>query len=127
MCLILQLLTLKAPITTAADNNLFFFFFSEKTSHDISSESSAWQTIHMKCQDLFSLKKKKPKNFECLLQILLGALRVNTYRDVGRVIVECLVQWSVVQSQRIKTMSKETVNIITALPLLIVYSRQIIT
>ena len=32
--------------------------------------------IHMKCQDLFSLKNKKRK-FECrLLQILLGALRV---------------------------------------------------
>ena len=34
------------------------------------------QTIHMKCQDLFSLKNKD-KNLECcLLQILLGALRV---------------------------------------------------
>ena len=32
----------------------------------------------MKCQDLFSLKNKK-KIFECrLLQILLGALRVNS-------------------------------------------------
>ena len=43
-------------------------------------ESSAWQTIHMKFQDLFSLKKKKKKKKknECrLLQILLGALRVN--------------------------------------------------
>ena len=70
-------LTLKAPITTAADN-FFYFYFSEKTSIDISCESSAWQTIHMKCQDLFSLKNKKKKFFECrLLQILLGALRVN--------------------------------------------------
>ena len=36
--------------------------------------------IHMKCQDLFfsEKKKKKKKKFECcLLQILLGALRVN--------------------------------------------------
>ena len=35
----------------------------------------------MKCQDLFSLKnKKKKKKFECrLLQILLGALRVNIF------------------------------------------------
>ena len=73
------LLTLKVPITTAADDNFFlffFFYFSEKTSLDISCESSAWQMIHMKCQDLFSLKNKK--KFECcLLQILLGALRVN--------------------------------------------------
>ena len=39
---------------------------------DISCGSSAEQTIHMKCQDFLSLKKK-----ECrLLQILLGALRV---------------------------------------------------
>ena len=73
-------LTLKALIITAADDNFFiiiilfyfFFFFSEKTSLDISCESSVWQMIHMKCQDLFSLKNKK-KIFECgLLQILLG-------------------------------------------------------
>ena len=30
-----------------------------KINLDISCESSAWQMIHMKCQDLFSLKKKK--------------------------------------------------------------------
>ena len=54
---------------------LFIYLFSEKTSLDISCESSAWQTIQMKCQDLFSLKNKK-KN-ECrLLQLLLGALMV---------------------------------------------------
>ena len=59
-----SLLTLKVPITTAADDNFLYFFiifFSEKTSLDISCESSAWQTIHMKCQDLYSLKKKKKK------------------------------------------------------------------
>ena len=56
---------------------IFLFRFSDKTSLDISCESSAWQMIHMKCQDLFSLKNKKKKNLEChLLQILLGALRV---------------------------------------------------
>ena len=67
-------LTLKAPITTA-DIFFYYYYFSEKTSLDISCESSAWQTIHMKCQDLFSLKNKN--FFECrLLQILLGALRV---------------------------------------------------
>ena len=34
-----------------------FFFFSEKTSLD--SELSAWQMIHMKCQDLFSSENEK--------------------------------------------------------------------
>ena len=53
--------------TTASDNNFynfFFFYFSEETNLDISCESSAKQTIHLKCQDLFSEKKKwKIKNF----------------------------------------------------------------
>ena len=52
-------LTLKAQSTTAAEDILkyIFFNFSNKTSLDISCESSAWQTIHMKYQDLFSLNK----------------------------------------------------------------------
>ena len=55
-----QNLTLKATITTAADDSFFYFFyFSEKTSLDISCESSAMQTIHLKCTDLFSLKNRK--------------------------------------------------------------------
>ena len=38
--------------------------------------------IHMKCQDLFSLKKKK---IEChLLQILLGTLRVKLHLVTGK-------------------------------------------
>ena len=73
---LVQVLTLKAPITTAADDiffNFFYYFqrkqvltfhvnlllgrrFTWKTCLDISCESSAWQAIHMKCQDLFSLK-----------------------------------------------------------------------
>ena len=50
----LILLTLKAPITTAADDirNL-----SEKIRLDVSSESSARQRIHMKNQALFSSKR----------------------------------------------------------------------
>ena len=40
---------------------LFFFFRENKISLDILCELSAWQTIHMKCRDLFSLKKKKKK------------------------------------------------------------------
>ena len=56
-------LTIKVPITTKADNNFFFFcfcffYFQKETSLDISCESSAKQTIHMKYQDLFSLKNK---------------------------------------------------------------------
>ena len=55
------------------------FVFSEKTSLDISCESSARQMIHMKSQDLFCLKSKKKiyKNLECrLLQILHSPLRI---------------------------------------------------
>ena len=37
---------------------IFFFFFSQKISFDISCESSAKQTSHMKCQDFFCLKNK---------------------------------------------------------------------
>ena len=60
---VLLCLTLKAPITSAVDD---IFFFRENRI-DISCELSAWQMIHMKFQDLFSLKKK-----ECrLLQIFL--------------------------------------------------------
>ena len=74
---------LKAPITAAADNILkyFFFNFPKKTSLDISCVSSAKQTIHMKYQDLFSLKNWKKKNKCRLLQILLGALRVKHLED----------------------------------------------
>ena len=45
-------LTLKVPITTAADNiyKYFFIFFSEKIRFDISCESSARQKIHVKHQ-----------------------------------------------------------------------------
>ena len=74
-------LRVKAPITTKADNNfylfIYFFFIFRRKQLDISLESSAKQMIHMKYQDLFSLKYKKIKILECgLLQILLGALRV---------------------------------------------------
>ena len=45
--------------------------YSEKTSLDISCESSAKQMIRMKCQDLFSLKKKMSS-----AAVVIGALRV---------------------------------------------------
>ena len=93
-------LTLKVPITTTADDNFdFFFYFQMKTSLDISCESSAKQTIHMKYQDLFSLKnKKKQKTLECrLLQILLvkkSALSLKLWRNKGgvRVLVYSLYE-----------------------------------
>ena len=53
-------LTLKVQMTTAADDNFDFFLdFLKIRSLHISCESSAWQTIHMKYQDLFSMKNKK--------------------------------------------------------------------
>ena len=73
------MVTLKAPITTVADNIFKYVYISvlffKEISLDISCESFAKLMIHIKCQDLFSLKKKK-KKLNCLLQILLGALRV---------------------------------------------------
>ena len=54
-------LSLKAPskICSRRQSKIFLFYFSEKTSLDISCESSAWQMIHMNCQDLFSSENKK--------------------------------------------------------------------
>ena len=75
----LEKLTLKAPITTAADDihKYFFLCFSGKIRLEFSSESSARQRIHLKNQALFS-SKDKSKKLKCrLLQFLFGALRVN--------------------------------------------------
>ena len=57
-------ITHKAPCKMVADGILFSLIFSEKiiltffreNKFVISCESSAEQTIHMKCQDLFSVK-----------------------------------------------------------------------
>ena len=65
------MLTLKPPITTAADDIHKYFL-----RLDISSESSARQRIHMKNQVLFSSKDKSQKLKCRLLQYLFGALRV---------------------------------------------------
>ena len=56
-------LTLNVPnkICSRWHSKIFIFYFSEKTSLDISCELSAWQTIHMKYQDLFSSENKKKK------------------------------------------------------------------
>ena len=60
---ILGVLTLKAPITTAAHDihKYFFIVFQKKIRLDVSSESSAKQWIHMKNQALFSLKDRRKK------------------------------------------------------------------
>ena len=56
------ILTLKAPVATAADNiHKFFHCFSEKIRPDVSSESSARQRIRMKNQALFSSREKNEK------------------------------------------------------------------
>ena len=67
---IANMLTLKAPIMTAADN----YCFSETIRLDISCESSARQRIHIKHQALFSLKdNSKKKKLKCrVLQFCLA-------------------------------------------------------
>ena len=72
-------LTIKAPITTAADNihKYFFHCFSEKIRLDVLSESSVKLRIHLKHQALFS-SNDRSKKLKChLLQFLFGTLRVN--------------------------------------------------
>ena len=65
-----------------ADDILFFFFFffnyfSEKIRLCISFELSARQTIHMKFQTLFSLKKKTTnKNQNASVKVVISTLRV---------------------------------------------------
>ena len=54
-----RVVKVKALIITTTDNTLKrYFYFSEKIRHDISDESSAQHTIHMKSHALFSLEKK---------------------------------------------------------------------
>ena len=67
-------LTLKAPITTAADDiHTYFFIVFQRIIF------SANQRIHMKSQALFS-SKDKSKKLKCrLLQFLFGALRIKLY------------------------------------------------
>ena len=48
-------LFLKVLITTAVEDILIYFVFEEKIRFENSYESSAKQTIHTKCQVLFSL------------------------------------------------------------------------
>ena len=74
-----SLILLKLPIPTTADDILkyFVFVFSGEIRLDISCESSARQTIHMKFQVLFSHIINTKKYRISSGTILLGALRVN--------------------------------------------------
>ena len=68
------LLTLKAPITIAADDiHKICFIVFQKIRLDVSSEISARQRIQMKNQ---APKDKSKKLKSYLLQFLFGALRV---------------------------------------------------
>ena len=69
----MAILTLKVPITTAADDihKYFFYCFPEKIRLDIS-----WQSSHMKHQALFSSKDKSKKIKVSSAAIFVGHLRV---------------------------------------------------
>ena len=82
VCVFVKALTLKAPITTAADDTHKYFFhcFSEK--NDLMFQVNPLLRIHMKNQVLFSLKGKS-KKLKCrLLQFVFGALRLNLCMSV---------------------------------------------
>ena len=74
-----DLLTMKVPSKCADDILIFFFYFSENICIRlyISCESSAWQTIHMKCQVLFYSEKyeKKKPNQNVSASDVIGDLR----------------------------------------------------
>ena len=76
-----SLLTLEAPITTAADDiHKYFSLFLEKIRLDVSSEFSAEfsavQRIHMIKDQALVSSRDKSKKLKCnLLQFLSGALR----------------------------------------------------
>ena len=86
-------LTLKAPIKTAADD----IHFSEEIRLRVSSEFSARQRIHMKNQALFSSKDKSKTLKCCLLQLLFGALRVNCsepqHRQLRMIVLKDYKTW----------------------------------
>ena len=74
----LTILTLKAPSKICSRwHSIFFFYFSEKTVLIFHVNHLPRQkTIHMKCQDLFSLIKKKLSS----AADVIGTLRVNLMR-----------------------------------------------
>ena len=70
-------LTLKAPSKICSRRHSIFFF--REKSLDISCESSAKQTIHMKCQYLFSLKNKNKKMSSAA--VVVCALRLKNAKN----------------------------------------------
>ena len=85
------------PVPTAAFDILIFFFMKINQHFMRTVHLAVKMTIHMKCQLIF-MKKKKKKIDWCLLQILLGALRVNFTLS--------LVQFSVNSPEPIWTLRK---------------------
>ena len=59
------------------DIQFLLLSFSKKIRLGISCDSSARQTIHMKCEALFSLKKKKKKKIQKSAAVVIGALRIS--------------------------------------------------
>ena len=65
------------PSKVVADNILIFYSFSKKIRCVIPYELSARQTIHMKCQALFSQKMIKNIRY---IEMLSAAFRIGTLR-----------------------------------------------
>ena len=82
---------LKAPskICNRRHSEICIFYVSEKTSLEISCELSAWQMIHMKCQDMFFFSEKKTKKQQkstlSSALVVIGALRVKGNGYTSRV------------------------------------------
>ena len=60
-------------------NNILNYFTIQKIRLYISCELSASQTIHMKCQGLFSQKNEKKKLKALSAVVVISALRVNSF------------------------------------------------
>ena len=68
-----------------------FHCFSEKIRLDVSSESSARQSIHLKNQALFSSKDNSKKSKCRVLQFLFGALRVKYCCRHNERLISCAI------------------------------------
>ena len=74
----IDLLFFESMLVRKCTPGIFLSVFRE-IRFDISCELFAWQTIHMKCQSLFSQKQIKKKQKRILsVTILYGTLRVKT-------------------------------------------------
>ena len=77
-------LTHKVPKLVADD--VLIFYLSEKINFNISCEMSAWLAVHMKCQHLYTLKKKqkqtKNKKFQKVVCCSLIGLSCQFYQII---------------------------------------------